>query len=202
MDFNTRLFWTLSGWTVLQLSGNPGNPKQQAHTGTQTTKSWHCSFLFIASHHTWQHLDCIQMHTSHVKHWTPAFPHEVKAGFQVSLVSSLKTLTLSSYSLCVLLHHVGLLNWRSEKGLQLCVNSLTWISLLRENQSSSRGVCISSHPWFLHVWFLCVCRPLQLVLEHEHSSWSLRLGSAEEVDKVIAHIGSCLHRICPAGVPV
>uniref|UniRef100_A0A669DZS1 F-actin-uncapping protein LRRC16A n=1 Tax=Oreochromis niloticus TaxID=8128 RepID=A0A669DZS1_ORENI len=41
-----------------------------------------------------------------------------------------------------------------------------------------------------------------LVLEHEHSSWSLRLGSAEEVDKVIAHIGNCLHRICPAGVPV
>uniref|UniRef100_A0A3B4H6J2 Leucine-rich repeat-containing protein 16A-like n=1 Tax=Pundamilia nyererei TaxID=303518 RepID=A0A3B4H6J2_9CICH len=41
-----------------------------------------------------------------------------------------------------------------------------------------------------------------LVLEHEHGSWSLRLGSAEEVDKVIAHIGSCLHRICPAGVPM
>uniref|UniRef100_A0AAX7SM84 TAP-C domain-containing protein n=1 Tax=Astatotilapia calliptera TaxID=8154 RepID=A0AAX7SM84_ASTCA len=45
-------------------------------------------------------------------------------------------------------------------------------------------------------------KPTQLVLEHEHGSWSLRLGSAEEVDKVIAHIGSCLHRICPAGVPV
>uniref|UniRef100_A0A669E8M1 F-actin-uncapping protein LRRC16A n=1 Tax=Oreochromis niloticus TaxID=8128 RepID=A0A669E8M1_ORENI len=45
-------------------------------------------------------------------------------------------------------------------------------------------------------------KPTQLVLEHEHSSWSLRLGSAEEVDKVIAHIGNCLHRICPAGVPV
>uniref|UniRef100_A0AAX7TY70 CARMIL C-terminal domain-containing protein n=1 Tax=Astatotilapia calliptera TaxID=8154 RepID=A0AAX7TY70_ASTCA len=42
-------------------------------------------------------------------------------------------------------------------------------------------------------------KPTQLVLEHEHGSWSLRLGSAEEVDKVIAHIGSCLHRICPAG---
>lgn len=45
-------------------------------------------------------------------------------------------------------------------------------------------------------------KPTQLVLEHEHGSWSLRLGSAEEVDKMIAHIGSCLHRICPAGVPV
>uniref|UniRef100_A0A3P9DNA8 F-actin-uncapping protein LRRC16A n=1 Tax=Maylandia zebra TaxID=106582 RepID=A0A3P9DNA8_9CICH len=75
-------------------------------------------------------------------------------------------------------------------------------SKVRENQSSSRGVCVSSHPCFLHVRFLCVCRPLQLVLEHEHGSWSLRLGSAEEVDKVIAHIGSCLHRICPAGVPM
>ncbi|XP_075305936.1 F-actin-uncapping protein LRRC16A isoform X2 [Odontesthes bonariensis] len=42
----------------------------------------------------------------------------------------------------------------------------------------------------------------QLVLEHERGPWSLRLGSAEAVDEVIAHIGSCLHRICPAGSPV
>ncbi|XP_070841371.1 F-actin-uncapping protein LRRC16A [Chaetodon trifascialis] len=45
-------------------------------------------------------------------------------------------------------------------------------------------------------------KPTQLVLEYERGPWSLRLGSLEEVDEVIAHIGSCLHRICPAGSPV
>ncbi|XP_071403379.1 F-actin-uncapping protein LRRC16A-like [Centroberyx affinis] len=45
-------------------------------------------------------------------------------------------------------------------------------------------------------------KPTQLVLEHERAQWSLRLGSAGEVDEVIAHIGGCLHRICPAGSPV
>ncbi|XP_054461624.1 F-actin-uncapping protein LRRC16A [Anoplopoma fimbria] len=45
-------------------------------------------------------------------------------------------------------------------------------------------------------------KPLQLVLEYERGPWSLRLGSAEEVDEVIAHIGSCLQRICPARSPV
>lgn len=45
-------------------------------------------------------------------------------------------------------------------------------------------------------------KPTQLVLEHERGPWSLRMGSVEEVDEVIAHIGSCLHRICPASSPV
>ncbi|CAJ1082838.1 F-actin-uncapping protein LRRC16A isoform X1 [Xyrichtys novacula] len=45
-------------------------------------------------------------------------------------------------------------------------------------------------------------KPTQLVLESERGPWSLRLGSVEEVDEVIAHIGSCVHRICPAGSPV
>ncbi|XP_070777405.1 F-actin-uncapping protein LRRC16A [Enoplosus armatus] len=45
-------------------------------------------------------------------------------------------------------------------------------------------------------------KPTQLVLEYERGPWILRLGSAEEADQVIAHIGSCLHRICPAGSPV
>uniref|UniRef100_A0AAQ5YHS9 CARMIL C-terminal domain-containing protein n=1 Tax=Amphiprion ocellaris TaxID=80972 RepID=A0AAQ5YHS9_AMPOC len=52
------------------------------------------------------------------------------------------------------------------------------------------------------VTFLCGCRPLQLVLEYERGPWSLRLGSVEEVDEVIAHIGSCLHQICPSSSPV
>ncbi|XP_037651506.1 F-actin-uncapping protein LRRC16A isoform X2 [Sebastes umbrosus] len=42
-------------------------------------------------------------------------------------------------------------------------------------------------------------KPTQLVLEYERGPLSLRLGSVEEVDEVITHIGSCLHRICPAG---
>ncbi|XP_038135703.1 F-actin-uncapping protein LRRC16A isoform X1 [Cyprinodon tularosa] len=45
-------------------------------------------------------------------------------------------------------------------------------------------------------------KPTQLVLEHERGPWSLRLASVEEVDEVIAQIGSCLHRICPAISPV
>lgn len=146
-------FQVEQSFSYLEIQGIQSNKPTQV----QTTKFWHCSFsllsfLFITSQHTWQHLDCIQMHVS-CKTLT-AFPHEAKAGFQVSLVSSLKTLTLSSLSL----HHVGLLNWRSEKGLQLCINSLTWVSLLRlsgENQSS-RGVCASSHP---HPIPLCVSPP-------------------------------------------
>uniref|UniRef100_A0A3Q2PG90 CARMIL C-terminal domain-containing protein n=1 Tax=Fundulus heteroclitus TaxID=8078 RepID=A0A3Q2PG90_FUNHE len=38
--------------------------------------------------------------------------------------------------------------------------------------------------------------------EHERGPWSLRLGSVEEVDDVIAQIGSCIQRICPASSPV
>ncbi|KAM6974904.1 F-actin-uncapping protein LRRC16A isoform 2-T2 [Tautogolabrus adspersus] len=45
-------------------------------------------------------------------------------------------------------------------------------------------------------------KPTQLVLESERGPWSLRLGSVEEVDEVIAHIGSCLQQICPAASPV
>ncbi|XP_035536785.1 F-actin-uncapping protein LRRC16A [Morone saxatilis] len=45
-------------------------------------------------------------------------------------------------------------------------------------------------------------KPTQLVLEYERGPWNLRLGSVEEVDEVIAHIGSCLHRISPAVSPV
>uniref|UniRef100_A0A4W6BL39 Capping protein regulator and myosin 1 linker 1 n=1 Tax=Lates calcarifer TaxID=8187 RepID=A0A4W6BL39_LATCA len=64
--------------------------------------------------------------------------------------------------------------------------------------SDSCSVCFL----FIHASSLCVCCPLQLVIEHERGPCSLRLGSVEEVDEVIAHIGSCLHRICPTGSPV
>nr|XP_029136167.1 F-actin-uncapping protein LRRC16A-like isoform X1 [Labrus bergylta] len=45
-------------------------------------------------------------------------------------------------------------------------------------------------------------KPTQLVLESERGPWSLWLGSMEEVDEVIAHIGNCLQKICPAASPV
>ncbi|XP_056297745.1 F-actin-uncapping protein LRRC16A isoform X2 [Pseudoliparis swirei] len=45
-------------------------------------------------------------------------------------------------------------------------------------------------------------KPTQLLLESERGLWSLRLGSVEEVDEVIAHIGVCLLRICPTRSPV
>uniref|UniRef100_A0A3Q3XF12 CARMIL C-terminal domain-containing protein n=1 Tax=Mola mola TaxID=94237 RepID=A0A3Q3XF12_MOLML len=48
----------------------------------------------------------------------------------------------------------------------------------------------------------CWCRPLQLVLEYDRGPWSLRMGSNEEVNEVIAHIGSCLQQISPASSPV
>uniref|UniRef100_A0A8C4IAQ0 Leucine-rich repeat-containing protein 16A n=1 Tax=Dicentrarchus labrax TaxID=13489 RepID=A0A8C4IAQ0_DICLA len=61
----------------------------------------------------------------------------------------------------------------------------------------SKSECV-----FAHFVSLCVWRPLQLVLEYERGPWNLWLGSVEEVDEVIAHIGSCLHRISPAVSPV
>uniref|UniRef100_A0A3Q3N2X2 F-actin-uncapping protein LRRC16A-like n=1 Tax=Mastacembelus armatus TaxID=205130 RepID=A0A3Q3N2X2_9TELE len=55
---------------------------------------------------------------------------------------------------------------------------------------------------YLDIQGLSSNKPTQLVLEHERGPWSLRLGSVEEVDEVITHVGSCLQRICPAVSPV
>ncbi|RVE67058.1 hypothetical protein OJAV_G00113540 [Oryzias javanicus] len=55
---------------------------------------------------------------------------------------------------------------------------------------------------YLEIHGVCSNKPNQLLLEHERGPWSLRLGSADEVDEVVAHIGSCLQQICPAGSPV
>ncbi|KAL7381996.1 hypothetical protein ABVT39_014722 [Epinephelus coioides] len=55
---------------------------------------------------------------------------------------------------------------------------------------------------FLDIQGISSNKPTQLLLEYERGPWNLRLGSAEEVDEVIAHIGSCVHRICPTGSPV
>ncbi|XP_071230087.1 F-actin-uncapping protein LRRC16A-like isoform X2 [Salvelinus alpinus] len=44
-------------------------------------------------------------------------------------------------------------------------------------------------------------KPTQLLLEYDRGQLSLKLGSVEDVDEVVAHIGSCLHRICPGLSP-
>uniref|UniRef100_A0A3P8WPB5 Capping protein regulator and myosin 1 linker 1 n=1 Tax=Cynoglossus semilaevis TaxID=244447 RepID=A0A3P8WPB5_CYNSE len=41
-----------------------------------------------------------------------------------------------------------------------------------------------------------------MLLEHERGPWLLCLTSVEEVNEVIAHIGSCLFRLCPTASPV
>ncbi|XP_034016732.1 F-actin-uncapping protein LRRC16A isoform X2 [Thalassophryne amazonica] len=55
---------------------------------------------------------------------------------------------------------------------------------------------------YLDIQGISSSKPIQLVLECERGPWNLRLGSVEEVDEVIAHIGTCLHGICPTGSPV
>uniref|UniRef100_A0A8C8E1X9 Capping protein regulator and myosin 1 linker 1 n=1 Tax=Oryzias sinensis TaxID=183150 RepID=A0A8C8E1X9_9TELE len=47
---------------------------------------------------------------------------------------------------------------------------------------------------------LCLDISLQLCIDYERGSFSLRLPSTEEVNEVVAHIGNCLLRICP-GLP-
>lgn len=37
----------------------------------------------------------------------------------------------------------------------------------------------------------------QLVVEYDRGLLSMKLGSAEDVDEVVGHIGSCQQRICP-----
>uniref|UniRef100_A0A8C7RSW2 CARMIL C-terminal domain-containing protein n=1 Tax=Oncorhynchus mykiss TaxID=8022 RepID=A0A8C7RSW2_ONCMY len=44
-------------------------------------------------------------------------------------------------------------------------------------------------------------KPTQLLLEYDRGQLSLKLGSVDDVDEVVAHIGSCLHRICPGLSP-
>ncbi|KAM4630614.1 F-actin-uncapping protein LRRC16A [Polymixia lowei] len=55
---------------------------------------------------------------------------------------------------------------------------------------------------YLDIQGISSSKPAQLVLEYDRGQWSLRLGSVEEVDEVIGHIGTCLHRICPTASPV
>uniref|UniRef100_A0A8C8I0S6 CARMIL C-terminal domain-containing protein n=1 Tax=Oncorhynchus tshawytscha TaxID=74940 RepID=A0A8C8I0S6_ONCTS len=45
-------------------------------------------------------------------------------------------------------------------------------------------------------------KPTQLLLEYDRGQLSLKLGSVEDVDEVVANIGTCLHRIYPGLSPV
>lgn len=195
-----RLFWTLSGWTVLQLSGNPGNPKQQAHTGTNNIIE--LFIHYIAAHMTTSGLHA---HVSHVKHWQ-LFLMKLKQAWLVS-----RTLMLSSCPLCVLLHHVGLLNWRSEKCLQLCINSPESASSgfqgktnhhhhgvsaflhIRVSFMSDSFVCVAPCSW---CWSMSTARGASgWALQRKWTRWSLTsaavcTGSARQAYRCRYHTAS------------
>uniref|UniRef100_A0A3Q3GNC6 F-actin-uncapping protein LRRC16A-like n=1 Tax=Labrus bergylta TaxID=56723 RepID=A0A3Q3GNC6_9LABR len=72
-----------------------------------------------------------------------------------------------------------------------------------ENRVLVSGRCSVEHSFsYLDIQGISSNKPTQLVLESERGPWSLWLGSMEEVDEVIAHIGNCLQKICPAASPV
>ncbi|XP_028985183.1 F-actin-uncapping protein LRRC16A-like isoform X2 [Betta splendens] len=53
---------------------------------------------------------------------------------------------------------------------------------------------------YLEIQGISCNKPTQLLMEYERGSFSVKLLSTEEVNEVVAHIGSCLLRICP-GLP-
>lgn len=53
---------------------------------------------------------------------------------------------------------------------------------------------------YLEIQGVACNKPTQLSIEYERGSFSLKLLSTEEVNEVVAHIGSCMQRICP-GLP-
>ncbi|XP_046890784.1 F-actin-uncapping protein LRRC16A-like isoform X1 [Hypomesus transpacificus] len=55
---------------------------------------------------------------------------------------------------------------------------------------------------YLEIQGISCNKPTQLVVEHERGVLSLKMVSTEEVNEVVAHIGSCLQRICPGLSPV
>ncbi|KAL2101937.1 hypothetical protein ACEWY4_003698 [Coilia grayii] len=55
---------------------------------------------------------------------------------------------------------------------------------------------------YLEIQGITCSKPTQLAIEYEKGQVSLRLSSTEEVDEVVAHIGSCLQRICPGLSPL
>uniref|UniRef100_A0AAR2LZ24 CARMIL C-terminal domain-containing protein n=1 Tax=Pygocentrus nattereri TaxID=42514 RepID=A0AAR2LZ24_PYGNA len=55
---------------------------------------------------------------------------------------------------------------------------------------------------YLEIQGITCNKPTQFVLEYEKGQISLKLTSVEEVNEVVAHIGSCLQRIIPGLSPV
>ncbi|XP_064203904.1 F-actin-uncapping protein LRRC16A-like isoform X1 [Anguilla rostrata] len=53
---------------------------------------------------------------------------------------------------------------------------------------------------YLEINGITCSKPNQLVVEHDRGLLSMKLGSAEDVDEVVGHIGGCQQRICP-GLP-
>uniref|UniRef100_A0A6Q2X0Z4 CARMIL C-terminal domain-containing protein n=1 Tax=Esox lucius TaxID=8010 RepID=A0A6Q2X0Z4_ESOLU len=55
---------------------------------------------------------------------------------------------------------------------------------------------------YLEIQGIICNKPTQLALEYERGAVSLKLVSTEEVNEVVAHIGTCLQRICPGLSPM
>uniref|UniRef100_A0A8C7JYT4 F-actin-uncapping protein LRRC16A-like n=1 Tax=Oncorhynchus kisutch TaxID=8019 RepID=A0A8C7JYT4_ONCKI len=69
--------------------------------------------------------------------------------------------------------------------------------------ASHRGFLLTARvPTKVRSEIVTVLRPLQLLLEYDRGQLSLKLCSVEDVDEVVAHIGTCLHRIYPGLSPV
>ncbi|XP_031429460.1 F-actin-uncapping protein LRRC16A isoform X1 [Clupea harengus] len=54
---------------------------------------------------------------------------------------------------------------------------------------------------YLEIQGITCNKPTQLAIEYERGQVSLKLASTEEVNDLVAHIGSCLQRICPGLSP-
>ncbi|XP_061110320.1 F-actin-uncapping protein LRRC16A-like isoform X2 [Conger conger] len=55
---------------------------------------------------------------------------------------------------------------------------------------------------YLEIQGITCNKPTQLAVEYDRGLLSMKLASLEEVNEVVAHIGSCLQRICPGLSPV
>ncbi|XP_035284359.1 F-actin-uncapping protein LRRC16A-like isoform X1 [Anguilla anguilla] len=55
---------------------------------------------------------------------------------------------------------------------------------------------------YLEIQGITCNKPTQLAVEYDRGLVSMKLASPEEVNEVVAHIGSCLQRICPGLSPV
>uniref|UniRef100_A0AAY5KUZ0 CARMIL C-terminal domain-containing protein n=1 Tax=Esox lucius TaxID=8010 RepID=A0AAY5KUZ0_ESOLU len=64
------------------------------------------------------------------------------------------------------------------------------------------GLCIEQTFNYLDIQGITSNKPTQLLLEYDRGQLPLKLGSVEDADEVVAHIGACLHRICPGLSPV